>query len=126
MKRSSLGLDLYLWVTYRTFALTRPLRLAWPHLYRQFDANPAKANTNDTVQNFRRKVLRELKKIKLAWPGPKLRDRSGCADPASLDTGHRAAQSRPVNKLGSPFPASQRPVSGLCAPGWTLGIPPAS
>ena len=69
MKRSSLGLDLYLWVTYRTFALTRPLRLAWPHLYRQFDANPAKANTNDTVQNFRRKVLRELKKIKLAWPG---------------------------------------------------------
>ena len=69
MKRSSLGLDLYLWVTYRTFALTRPLRLAWPHLYRQFDADPAKANTNDTVQNFRRKVLRELKKIKLAWPG---------------------------------------------------------
>ena len=69
MKRSSLGLDLYLWVTYRTFALTRPLRLAWPHLYRQFDADPAKANTNDTVQNFRRKVLRELKKIKLAWTG---------------------------------------------------------
>ena len=46
-----------------------PLRLTWPHLYRQFDADPAKANTNDTVQNFRRKVLRELKKIKLAWTG---------------------------------------------------------
>ena len=28
MKRSSLGLDLYLWVAYRTFALTRPLRLS--------------------------------------------------------------------------------------------------
>ena len=27
MKRSPLGLDLYLWLTYRTFGLTRPLRL---------------------------------------------------------------------------------------------------
>ena len=39
---------------------------------------------------------------------------------------HPAAQSRPVNKLDSPFPASQRPVSGLSTPGWTLGIPPRS
>ena len=69
MKRSSLGLDLYLWVTYRTFALTRPLRLPWRHLYRQFGADPSRADDHNTVQYFRRKVLRELKKIKLAWPG---------------------------------------------------------
>ena len=69
LKRCSLGLDLYLWLVYRTFALTRPLRLSWRQLYCQFDADPAKANTNDTIQNFRRKVVRELKKIKLAWPG---------------------------------------------------------
>ena len=31
--------------------------------------NPDQASNNVTVQNFRRKVLRELKKIKLAWPG---------------------------------------------------------
>ena len=36
MKRSPLGLDLYLWLTYRTFALKRPLRLTWRQLYRQF------------------------------------------------------------------------------------------
>ena len=35
---------------------------------------------------------------------------------ASLDPGHRAAQSRSANKLISPFLTSQRPVSGLCAP----------
>ena len=40
LKRSSLGLDLYLWVTYRTFALKRPLRLSWRQLYRQFGAAP--------------------------------------------------------------------------------------
>ena len=69
LRRCALGLDLYLWLVYRTFALTSPLRLSWPHLYHQFDADPSKAGSHDTVQYFRRKVLRELKKIKLAWPG---------------------------------------------------------
>ena len=68
LKRSSLGLDLYMWVTYRTFSLQHPLRLSWRQLYRQFGANPAKANDKFTVRDFRRKVLRELVKIKTAWP----------------------------------------------------------
>ena len=49
LKRSSLGLDLYLWVTYRTFSLKRPMRLSWPRLYRQFGADPAKADDKFTV-----------------------------------------------------------------------------
>ena len=69
LKRSPLGLDLYLWLTYRIFALPRPLRLSWPHLYRQFGAHPDNASDKRTVLDFRRKVLRELKKIKLAWTG---------------------------------------------------------
>ena len=68
LKRSSLGLDLYLWLVYRTFTLRAPLRLSWRHLYRQFGAHPAKASNKFTVHAFRYKVLRELKKIKLAWP----------------------------------------------------------
>ena len=68
MKRSPLGLDLYLWLTYRTFGLTRPLRLTWKQLYRQFGANPARATDQGTVDNFRRDCLRELKKIKHSWP----------------------------------------------------------
>ena len=69
LKRSSLGLDLYLWLTYRTFALSAPLRLSWRQVYRQFGVDPDRANDKRTVQNFRCEVLRELKKIKLAWPG---------------------------------------------------------
>ena len=46
-----------------------PLRLSWRQVYRQFGVHPAKASDKQTVKNFRRKVLRELKKIKLAWPG---------------------------------------------------------
>ena len=68
LKRSSLGLDLYLWLTYRTFTLQRPLRLSWKQLYRQFGVDPAKANDNRTVQAFRKDCRRELKKIKTAWP----------------------------------------------------------
>ena len=68
LKRCSLGLDLYLWTAYRTFALKHPQRFSWQQVYRQFGAEPAKASGKNIVQMFRRKVLRELKKIKLAWP----------------------------------------------------------
>ena len=68
LKRSPLGLDLYLWLNYRTFTLKSPLRLSWPHLYRQFGADPSKANKKRTVDNFRTDCLRELIKIKTAWP----------------------------------------------------------
>ena len=42
LKRSPLGLDLYLWLTYRMFALTTPQRLSWKQMYRQFGAHPAR------------------------------------------------------------------------------------
>ena len=67
LKRCSLGLDLYLWLVYRTFALRTPQRLTWRQLYHQFGPTPNNAATHDAVQNFRRRILRELKKIKLAW-----------------------------------------------------------
>ena len=68
LKRSSLGLDLYLWLVYRTFPLRAPQRITWRQVYRQFGVAPAKASEKRTVQNFRSEVLRELKKIKIAWP----------------------------------------------------------
>ena len=68
LKRSSLGLDLYLWVAYRGFTLKRPLRLSWRQVYRQFGAEPSKARDKYTVRNFRTDCLRELKKIQTAWP----------------------------------------------------------
>ena len=68
LKRSPLGLDLYLWLVYRTFGLRTPVRLSWPQIYRQFGVNPTAASDKPTVQNLRAKVLRELVKIKSAWP----------------------------------------------------------
>ena len=68
LKRCALGLDLYLWLTYCTFALHAPQRLTWRQLYRQFGLHPSKSSDKRTVQNFRTQALRELKKIRLAWP----------------------------------------------------------
>ena len=68
LKRSSLGLDIYLWITYRSFTLKCPIRLSWPCLYRQFGVDPSKADDKRTVDYFRTDCLRELTKIKLAWP----------------------------------------------------------
>ena len=69
LKRCSLGLDLYLWLTYRTFTLRAPMRLSWQQVYRQFGPGPNNVATHDAVQNFRRRILRELNKIKLSWDG---------------------------------------------------------
>ena len=71
LKRSPLGLDLYMWLVYRTFNLDTSLRLSWPTLYRQFGVDPSRSGDNVTVQKFRKDCLRELKKIKAAWPGLK-------------------------------------------------------
>ena len=68
LKRSPLGLDLYFWLVYRTFSLKGPLRLSWRQLYQQFGSNPARASEANTVPDFRKDCLRELKKINLAWP----------------------------------------------------------
>ena len=62
LKRSPLGLDLYLWLVYRTFSLKTPLCLSWRQLFKQFGADPAKAGDRNTVNDFRTKSLRELKK----------------------------------------------------------------
>ena len=67
LRRSSLGLDLYLWLTYRLFRLDRPLRLTWRQVYRQFARRP-ELERRQSVKDFRKDALRELGKIRIAWP----------------------------------------------------------
>ena len=39
----ALGLDLYLWLVYRTFPLHAPQRITWRQVYRQFGVDPTRA-----------------------------------------------------------------------------------
>ena len=72
-------------LTYRTFALRAPQRLTWRQVYRQLGADPARAKDHRTVQKFRVKVLRELKKIFAGLAGPELLDGQRGLDPLALN-----------------------------------------
>ena len=68
MARSSLGLDLYMWLTWKTFRQPEPLKLNWRQIYAQFGAHPERSDEPEVVKQFAREVRRELKKIRLSWP----------------------------------------------------------
>ena len=128
LKRSPLGLDLYLWLTYRTFALKRPLRLTWSQLYRQFGADPDRP-TKVAQQAFRRDCLRELEKIQRAWPDLHYRTVRGAL---VLSPSPPRIASSQLRLSDSDFPPTGRPCdeprsgpSTLAARG-AAGAPPAS
>lgn len=72
MKRSSLGLDLYMWLSYKTYSLYTtgkpPERLSWQRLYKQFAPHPERVDDKNAVNAFRADALRELAKLKTCWP----------------------------------------------------------
>lgn len=84
MRRSSLGLDLYMWLSYKTFSLysqgKKPERLTWERLYAQFGSDPSLAKDKDTVQNFRKDALREMRKLKVCWPALSYSTPKGCLE----------------------------------------------
>lgn len=72
MRRSSLGLDLYMWLSYKTYTLYSLSKeaelLSWEQLYRQFGTGPEQAENKYVVRDFRKDVLREIVKLRTAWP----------------------------------------------------------
>ena len=102
LKRSPLGLDLYLWLTYRIFALTTPQRLSWKQLYRQFGAHPAKASNKFTVDMLSgTKCDPRVEKDQAGLAGPELHHASGPLDPLSIGPAHfpRSPEPGPVFDL---------------------------
>ena len=88
LKRSPLGLDLYLWLTYRIFALTTPQQLTWKQVYSQFGAHPAKASDKFTVHSFRYKSAPRVEEDQAGLAGPELHHGSGRPDPLSIGPAH--------------------------------------
>ena len=85
MRRSSLGLDLYLWLSYKTYRLyvgktQKSEKLSWPRLYAQFGSDPSKAADKVVVDNFRKDALRELRKLKVCWPALSYATPKGCLE----------------------------------------------
>ena len=121
LKRCSLGLDLYLWLAYRTFALRAPLRLSWRQVYCQFGLHPTKASDKRTVLNFRRKVLRELKKIKIAWPDLNYATAAGVLILLPSTPPIVPSDQGQLGPLVSPFQPQGSPLTALQASPVSLG-----
>ena len=88
LKRSSLGLDWYLWLTYRTFALRAPLRLSWWQLYRQFGAHPAQAGRQEYREQLPHEGPTRVEEDQDRLAGAELRYSQGRADPLALEARH--------------------------------------
>ena len=70
LTRSSMGLDLYPVAQLPDIRASAASSVNLvPNFYRQFGADPARADDKLVVNDFRKDCLRELKKIKVAWPG---------------------------------------------------------
>ena len=103
LKRCSLGLDIYLWLVYRIFALRAPQHLTWRQVYRQFAAHPENAHTGAP----------RAEEDQAGLAGPELHHGSGRLDPASLDS-RDPSGSPSTGKLGRKArfsrPFKRRPI----------------
>lgn len=68
LKRSSLALDIYCWVTYRMSYLNRPTVIPWEALQLQFGAD------YQLSRQFKAAFLQQLKKVKVVYPNLKVED----------------------------------------------------
>ncbi len=62
LARSPLGIDLYVWLAYRLYALKKPVGITWKQLHIQM------GGSYDNTDRFAQDARREIKKINLAWP----------------------------------------------------------
>ena len=89
VKRSPLGLDLYLWAHVPDVrAQDAAHTLSWRQLYRQFGVDAANAGNKSTVNRFRSDCLRELKKIKRAVAWAALSDGHGGTGAVTVAAAH--------------------------------------
>ena len=106
LKRSPLGLDLYLWLTYRVFTLhasrsTAPLLAAGLSAVR---SGPGQGQRQPYRSEFSPRLPTRVEKDPAGLAGVQLHHGSGPPDPSSLNSRDRTAQSRPAKELISPFP----------------------
>ena len=71
IKQSSLTLDVYMWVTYRTFSLKTPTFISWSQLHDQMGSQYSDVN------NFRTKFLKSLREVQLLYPSLKAEKERG-------------------------------------------------
>ena len=105
LKRSPLGLDLYLWLTYRTFALRAPLRLSWQQGVPSVRSGTGSGQRQSYRPSLPPQSAPRVEEDQAGLAGVELRDRSGRPDPLALDFDDRSggcvATAGPIAFTGS-------------------------
>ena len=110
LRRSPLGLDLYMWLTYRTFSLDGPLRLSWPMLYRQFGGGPEPGERQVRRPQFPHRLPPGVEEDQDGLAGPRISHRARPparkvrrVGSASVRAADPAPEARPVaqDRLGA-------------------------
>jgi hypothetical protein len=66
LKQSSLALDYYTWLTYRTFSLNKVQKIPWESLHVQVGSDYSR------TRDFKKKSLNAIQKIHGVWPELKI------------------------------------------------------
>ena len=99
LKRSPLGLDLYLWLTYRTFALRAPLRLTWQQVYRPVRSGTGSGQRQSDRPSLPHKGSPRVEEDQAGLAGVELLDGQRGLDPLPLET-RDCAHDRPTASRG--------------------------
>ena len=76
LRKSSLAMDLYLWLTFRMKGVRRPLRLTWAQLCKQF--SETEGLSGGTAREFARRMRVQLSRVVEVWPELKISFERGC------------------------------------------------
>lgn len=78
LKNSPLGLDLYMFLSWRTFNLKEPVFISWQNLHSQLGGQYS------DLKNFAREAKKHLKRIQAIWPGLNIKSVKGrlCIKPS--------------------------------------------
>lgn len=71
LQRSPMDLDIYQWLAYRMFKLTKPAYPTWEQLYQQFGSNYGR------LRDFRSEFIESLKRVNLVYPGLRVSEAAG-------------------------------------------------
>lgn len=77
LRKSPMAIDIYTWLTLRLYTVKKPVLVTWKQLQGQFGS--AYPTTTEGRSNFKKNFLKQLKKVRVVYPGANISESKGKA-----------------------------------------------